>query len=201
MKKKAASIGQVITLIVVIGVIIGGIFLITMKTRANKAEQENNTVQTEADKIIAIDLSSAEYPVTARAVLKLYTRILKCYFNEEVTDADVEGLVKQQRMLYDDELLSEDSNSYENMCLAMKAEISEYNLLGKTISNSVIDSAANVNEYVKDGKNYIRLCASYTTKQGSYYVKVYEEFLFRQDDSGKWKILGWREATADDMEN
>ncbi|MDE7060570.1 MAG: hypothetical protein K2O71_03115 [Lachnospiraceae bacterium] len=45
------------------------------------------------------------------------------------------------------------------------------------------------------------MIASYTQylQKDRKYLKVYEEFILRKDDAGKWKILGWYLTDEDAM--
>ena len=40
--------------------------------------------------------------------------------------------------------------------------------------------------------HFAKIIASYTMKEASDYKKTYEEFLLREDENGRWKIVGWR---------
>ena len=64
----------------------------------------DTTELTAITKITTKNLDTS-YPKTPREVIKLYNDILKCYYNEDCTDAEIEALGAQARKLLDEELL------------------------------------------------------------------------------------------------
>ena len=88
--------------IVIVGVIcaalvVGYYYYISNSTKESATEQVELT---EIQKVTAKDLSTS-YPKTPRAVVKFYNRIVCCYYNEEVSDDEIEALADQARLLLD----------------------------------------------------------------------------------------------------
>ena len=52
------------------------------------------------------------YPKTVRDVIKLYTRYLKCLYNEKLSDEDIEALNKKMRELYCEKLKNYNGKAY-----------------------------------------------------------------------------------------
>ena len=101
-KKKNSPVGTIIFTILLAAVIIGIYFAITRNKNNDTKEIPAET--SEADTLIKKDLDW-EYPATPREVLKLYCRITKCLYNDDLTDDQIKKLVAQVRNLYSYELL------------------------------------------------------------------------------------------------
>ena len=87
MKKKSTVI-TVIVMLLVAAAIVAGYFIIS--ARKNKENYEGGE-RTELDILLEKDLDKS-YPLTSREVIKFYSRILKCYYNEELTEEQLGGL-------------------------------------------------------------------------------------------------------------
>lgn len=195
MKKKKNTVITVIVMIVVAAVIVGGYFFIS--ARKNADNYEGGKDKTEVDSLLEKNLDTG-YPVTAREVVKFYSRILKCYYNEALTEERLGGLLDQMRRLFDDELLVE--NPRETHLADLKEEINDFAARKCTITSYQVEQAGNIITWSDEEKDYSRVIASYTEKEDNDYLKVYEEFILRKDASGRWKILGWRLTDKDAME-
>lgn len=194
MKKKKNTVVTVVVMIIVAAVIVGGYFFIS--ARKNADNYEGSKEKTEVDNLLGKNLDSS-YPVTAREVVKFYSRILKCYYNEALTQEQLGGLLDQMRKLFDAELLAE--NPRDTHLADLQEEISDYAARKCTVTSYQVEQAGNIITWTDEEKDYSRVIASYTEKEGNDYLKVYEEFILRKDDAGKWKILGWRLADEEDM--
>ena len=55
----------------------------------------------------------------------------------------------------------------------------------------------------QDGENnFSSIVASYTMNaKDEGYTRTYEEFLLREDEKGRWKIVGWRLTEPVEIEN
>ena len=102
MKKKSTVI-TVIVMLLVAAAIVAGYFIIS--ARKNKENYEGGE-RTELDILLEKDLDKS-YPLTSREVIKFYSRILKCYYNEELTEEQLGGLLDQMRGLFDEEFLAQ----------------------------------------------------------------------------------------------
>lgn len=92
--------GIVILTIALIAVICGSFYVVNDKSkRANQKEK----VLTEVQRITTKDLDK-NYPQTPREVVKLYNRIVKCYYGMQYSDEELDALTDQALKLFDDEL-------------------------------------------------------------------------------------------------
>ena len=188
-KKKNGPLGTIIFMVLFAAVVIGIYFAITRGKNTDTKEIPAET--SEADALIKKDLDW-EYPATPREVLKLYCRITKCLYNDDLTDEQIKKLVSQVRNLYSFDLL--ENNAEDEQIAFIKGDRVEYKKDKKTIFSFAIDSASNI-EYIdtKAGKTAL-IKMYFTLKAGANMERSFEEFsLIRQDD-GKWKIAAWRQS-------
>jgi hypothetical protein len=199
-KKKSGPIGTIVFMVLFAAVVIGIYFMIT-RGKDNKSTKEIPAETSEADTLIKKDLDW-EYPATPREVLKLYCRITKCLYNDDLTDEQIKKLVSQVRNLYSFDLL--ENNAEDEQIAFIKGDRDEYKKAKKTIFNYAIDSAQNI-EYIdtKAGKTAV-IKMNFTLKAGANMDRAFEEFSLIQEDSGRWKIAAWRmsqnEVAIDDVD-
>lgn len=181
----------VVVAIICVSLIVAYYYYLTTKN-GNKAEE---TVElTEVDKLVTKDLEK-DYPETPREVVKLYNRIISCYYKEEYTDEELYELGDQARALFDAELL--ENNPREQYFTDLKAEIAEYEENDKQITQSSVCGSSDVLYKTVDGDECAYVTASYFIKEGKNYSKTYQEYVLRKDEDGNWKILVFYQIEGD----
>lgn len=189
--------------IIIIGIaciclICAGFFFFSKENAATEKEL------TEVEKIIVRDLKD-NYPKTPREVVKFYNKIISCYYGGELKDAELEKLADQMLLLLDEDLLvvnprDEYINSVENDIEKYKTEKK------KVVSTDVCDS--NEVTYVNDEKEgssevdklaYVN--TSYFINTNGEFAYSYQQFVLRQDDNGRWKILTFYEVEGEPSDN
>ena len=113
MKKTTKKITGVLVLMVCVAAIVIAGFYFISKQDKEKAEDPLQPT-TEVEKLLKKDLES-NYPETPAEVVKMYWRFNKCMYNTSLEDKDFEGLLKQLRLMYDEEFLAAEDNSWDNM--------------------------------------------------------------------------------------
>lgn len=188
---------KLLTMMTAIAVVIVLLYVGLTKKEEEKNSQLAVEAETEVDMLMDKDLDK-EYPASVREVVKLYLRIITCYYNEDLDEKELVALADQQRALFDKELL--DNNNYGDFMKRLKNEIASYKSVNKTVINYQINS----NQSVQYWWNNDRECASImvvVNMNGKSLNQVYEKFSLRKDDNGKWRILGWQLADEDDFES
>lgn len=196
MNKMNKKIIGAFTIIIVLAVVVLGIYFV-LNRQAEKEAGEDVLPTTEVGKLLDKDLELS-YPETPTEVIKLYWRINCClYNNRKLSDENVEGLLKQLRMLYDEELLAAESNSYENMLENLKTDRKKYKDSDQTISSAYcVQKNDSIVVKKVDNRECTSIISSTLLKEKGDTVKTFEEFFCRKDSDGKWKILGWQQTTA-----
>ena len=80
----------------------------------------------------------------------------------------------------------------------LESEIASY----KSSKTTVINYQINSNQSVQKWWNNDRECASVMVvinMNAKSLNQVYEKFILRRDDNGRWKILGWQLSNAQDF--
>lgn len=193
-KSKKRIIATVVGMCILAAVVISAFYILTK--RQDKSSE--SVAGSETEKIIAKDLKN-NYPGTPREVLKIYSRITKCIYNETVSQEQLKQLAGQIRVLFDEELLS--ANPENEYMEDLQSEVNEYKEQKKSIVSYVVQKSSSVNKSTVEGKEYATILATYMVKEKNSYVKSYEEFILRQDDKGRWKILGFRLLKPEEVDD
>lgn len=192
-RKKVMSAFMIMLVIAVLAV--AGYYIVNKKI-SQEAEEEVNLPDTEAGKLLAKDFEVA-YPKTPTEVVKLYWRFNQCMYNDNISDKDFEGLLKQLRRLYDQEFLDKKENSWDKMLANFKADKKKYLKNKQKISSYMVQENSAVKYGKENGKDCAILFTNTLMKKGTVRVKLYEKFICRRDSSGEWRILGWSNATKE----
>ena len=99
-KKMAQLIGGLGLLCVVVLIVF---FVLNQKADDSIFSEKENS-STEVQNILAKDIER-NYPATVREIVRLYSRISKCYYNETISASECQQLVTMQRLLFDEEFL------------------------------------------------------------------------------------------------
>lgn len=165
-----------------------------LNRRAHEQAEANPKV-TKVDEVLARNLEN-NYPPTPKEVVKYYSELTKCFYNEEYSQGQMEEMADKARQLYDAQLL--ENNEWGSYIINLQAEIDEYKENEREISSYFVASSTDVDYFTQDGFEFARLLCSYTLRQGGSYAKVNEIFLLRRDEDNHWKIFGWELAEEDE---
>lgn len=194
----AASNKKTVVTVVVMVVITIAVVFGYFQMLQNPFGEEETVAKTEADKLLQKDMEN-NYPGTPREVLKLYGRITKCMYNDDLKQNQIEGLLEQARKLYDDELLA--NNPWDSHLNALINDIVDYKDNDRVIMSYTAQKSSQIKTIVKDGQEYaITYMLFITSDKTTPYVESYEKFLMRKDSSDKWKIIGWELADPTTVE-
>ena len=183
--------GLILTAVMIV-LIVGYYAYLSNRSAANKEEVIQLTATEEA---LSRDLERT-YPPSPKEVLKYYSELTMCFYNEEHDDEEIISLAKRARELYDDELLE---NQTEEQYIRMLAEdINQYKEDKMTISSYSVSSSVDVEYYTRDGSEWAKLYCIYTLRRETMLYSTHEDFLLRKDADGHWKIYGWVVSPVDE---
>lgn len=186
--RKSIKFTITIALLCVLGVALYYHFSNLPQNNKNQSEEDSATVS-EVDKLISKNLDD-NYPLTAREVLNLYTRIQKCYYNAECSSEELVKLAYMSVSLFDEELVQ--NNPFDEYYSELVSEIDQYKEDGKTISRVIVDKSSDVVYSTVDGQKYASINCIYYLKTDNKTEKTVETYVLRKDNEDKWKILGWK---------
>lgn len=197
MAKKKTGKNNSVLKVAVIGIVLacmiaGYYFYLSRKTGA---EADKIPEVTAVDEVLARNLET-NYPPTPKEVVKYYSELTRCFYNEEYTQGQMEKMADKIRQLYDEELLAH--NEWGSYIIQLQMEIDEYKEKERKISTYQVSASTDVDEFSMDGYEWAKLHCLYNMRQGGSLVCVDEIFLLRKDEEGHWKIFGWELAKEND---
>lgn len=160
---------------------------------------DETTKNTEARKLLGKDMERY-YPSSVREVVRLYSRITKCWYNEKISSEELEGLIEMQRKLFDRELLEE--NPLPDFTAMLTQELKEQKEKKSTMINYRVQKESSVKKWEAAEGSFASIIACYMIKNSTEgYRYTYEEFLLREDEKGRWKIVGWQLTAPIEIED
>ena len=105
--KKGKFTTQTIIVVMVLIVAVVGYYCYLVN-RSNRQTQERTL--TTVENILLRDLEN-NYPPTPKEVIRYYNDLIKCFYNEDCSQEQLEELARKARGLYDQELL--DHNEWD----------------------------------------------------------------------------------------
>lgn len=184
--KKSTVWVTIILILVVVGLVGTYAFLVSVAK-----DEAAAAIMTPVQAALNRDLSK-DYPATVKEVVKYYTEIEKCLFNEDCTEEELEQLGMQARGLYDQELLS--NNEAGSYLVRLKDEIKTFQGKGRRYAAISVAASTSVDTFSEDGYEFARIHCGYTvTEKGKSYTEG-RVYLLRRDEQRQWKIYGWDAA-------
>jgi flagellar basal body-associated protein FliL len=181
---KSKGIKGTIMIIVLMALVVSYYFYLS-----NREKQAEETEITAVQNVILRDLDT-NYPPTPREVVKYYSDITKCLYNEKYSDEQLEQMADKLLAIYDDELV--ENNPKDDYIKSLKDEIETFNKNSYSIVSYTVSTSTDVNEFTKDGRQCASLYCTYSVKSGSDYTASKQQFILRKEtDTGHWKILGF----------
>lgn len=181
----------VVVAVVCIGLILGCYFFVNAKNSESSSE---NVELTTVQQVITKDLDK-NYPETPREVVKLFNRIITCYYNEEYTEDELYDLADQARMLFDEKLA--ENNPRNEYVKSVQDDVAEYKEAERTILSTSVSSSNEVEYRTVDGDECAYVNVSYFIQEKKSYDRTYQTFVLRKDEDGRWKILVFYQVEGD----
>lgn len=188
--KKSRTIIIVVVVMVLAVAALGCYYYVSNKA---KKETEETVVTTVVQNVLLKDLERS-YPPTPKEVLKYFSEISECFYNEEYTEEELEALAVKIQGLYDEELIA--NKTQEEYMQDLRDDIAYMKNNKYTIYSYEISASTDVDYFTEGGYSCARLYCTYNLKQegSTGYTVSMERFVLRQDEDGHWKILGWELA-------
>ena len=126
------------------------------------------------------------YPANPRMVVDLYAKTMQVLYKEEYTEGQQDKMLYVLKGIMDDELLGQQVNFSKSM----KNEIAERKEGDYSISNYLVQNTE-PDVVTVSGKKMCNVQCLFSLRKGTSTVATYYQFILRQDDEKRWKILGW----------
>ena len=184
MKKKLTT-RVTIFIILLIVVVVGYYAYLSGKSKTKQDEARMTVVQ----ETLSRDLER-DYPATPKEVMKYYNAILRCFYNEECTEEQIEDLGNKARELYDAELLEQ--NELGTYFINLKADIQDYKDNERSITSFSVAASTSVDFFEEDGHSFARIMCGYNIMEKGENHSSPQVYLLRCDENKRWKIYGWK---------
>lgn len=182
---KHAALKSGIVILLMVAVMLGYYYYLSNKQKEKQEAQETVTV---AQNLIMKDLEK-HYPPTVKEVIRFYSDITKCFYNEEYTNEELEQLAGQTRLLYDDALVA--NNDWGQYIIELKEDIQYYKDNNIRISSYSLPASTDVDYFEENEHDFARIYCTYMLATGNVKQAVEEVYLLRKDEKGHWRIYGW----------
>lgn len=187
MKRFSGKKGFVI--LIFLACLIVGYYAYLSNHNSAKQEEDEAAILSNVEKALSRDLET-NYPPTPREVIKYFSEISECFYNEEYSEEKLVKLADKIRLLYDDELVA--NQTEDEYIKQLKEDIEEFNENKRTIYSYAPSSSIDVETFTEDGYEWARLYCLYSIKEGAMVKKSNTQFLLRKDSDGHYKIYGWK---------
>lgn len=184
MKKKGANTFTILVFILVI------VCLAVYAVIGNRAKQTTSGDDaSEVEKLLSYDFVE-DYPKTVKETVRLNCRYMKCAYNNEFSEDELDKMNQQVRNLYDQELL--DYNEESSQLDALKQDIQYYVDNKQKIVSYSFGEDSQIEYNTQDQVDYAKIKVKVMLRVDSAPGEAEEEFILRKNDEGQWKILGWQ---------
>lgn len=184
--KKKNVLKSIILGVIMVGLVLGFYYYLSNKPNGTKSDE---TVITKTQQVLAYNFEE-RYPPTPKEVLKLYSDITQCFYNEPHSEEEIEQLALKMQKLYDAELIA--NQTEEIYFQSIKNDIAAMEKAGYKISSFSVSPSTDVDYFSEDGFEWARLYCVYGVRKGTALNSSKEQFLLRKDSEGYWKIYGWK---------
>ena len=177
--KKSHNIKGIILAVVMLLLIVGYYYYLSNRnvSQAEDADRELQTL-TATQEVLTRDLET-NYPPTPREVVKYFSQITQCFYNEDNTEEEIKQLGHKIMELYDEELIA--NQDEERYLSALKKDIEEFKEKKRTIVSYVPSSSVDVETFTKDGYDWARLYCIYGIKQDGLLYNSNIVFILKKD--------------------
>ncbi len=185
--KGSGGVKIVVIAVVLAAIVLGYFYYLGHRDRK---QAEEDVAVTVVQSVLMRDLEH-NYPPTPKEVVKYYSEITECFYNEEYSDEELTQLAQKIQLLYDAELVA--NKTQEQYMQDLRDEIAEMKKNKYTIASYEVSASTDVEYFTQNDYSCARLYCTYYLRQPKSGTRVssLERFVLRQDQDGHWKILGW----------
>lgn len=183
---------KVAIIVVILAALVGGYYFYL----SNYMKNDDETIVTAVQDVLLRNLED-DYPPTQREVLKYYSDITKCLYNENYTEEQLVQMADKLLALYDEELVA--NNPREQYIQDLKEDVDEFLKSGYSIVTYQTSKSTDVEEYTYEGRRYAKMYCTYSVQTGADYKSSKQIFILRKEaETGHWKILGFDLVNAEE---
>lgn len=187
-KKKSSSALKSLIIVIIMAALLVLAYVRVLNAPKKNSNNEEYVAASAVQEILLRDMDRM-YPPSPKEVIKYYSDLTKCLYNEDCSDEEIELLAKRALLLYDDELAA--NQEWNRYITNLKSEIATKKSQSYAIMNYSLSASTDVVFFEKDQYECASLYCKYNIRNGSVPGSVEELFILRKDENGHWRILGW----------
>lgn len=172
--------------------LVGYYFYLSHGVKRESPVKEEDIKTSKVQNVLLKDLSK-NYPASPKEVVKFYSELSQCFYNEEYSDSELNALASKAQELYDDELLANQGSDGDYIA-KLKDDIATFKNAKVVISSYSTSASTDVDYFTQEGRECAGLYCDYTMREGTSLRHTKQLFILRKDAQGHWKILGWDRA-------
>lgn len=196
-KRRADSAIKSIIIVAIMACLIVIAFYRVTNNKKTEALVEEETHISAVNEILLRNLDQ-NYPPSPKEVVKYYSELTKCLYNEDCSDEEIEALANKALLLYDDELAN--NQQWDRYLTDLKSEIATRRSQDYAIMSYSLSASTDVTYFEKDNYECASLYCTLKIRNGANPGTVEELFVLRKDDKGHWRIFGW-DLTQDNVDS
>lgn len=191
--KVKGSVGKNLVVLLMLVIIVGVYYMARFSDNSFLKKNDKGN-ESEYDLLTQKDIEG-NYPASPKEVMKLYQRINKAIYTENLSDDQINELTLLMRKLLDEELLQ--NNTLEAHLLSLKTEITSYVEANKTIVNYVVKTES-LEEWEQNQEQYASLIITMGVKVDTVTDIVGQRYVMRLDENNHWKVLGFERVDIEE---
>ena len=195
--RKGSSMGRfkgtkgIIILVLLVCLVLGYYFHLSNSRGGQNEDMADVEILTMSQKALNRNLES-NYPPSPREVVKYFSEITQCFYNEEHTEEELRALGLKALEIYDDELVA--NQTVDEYLYLLEGDVEEYREKNRTVASFELSSSIDVEKFTEDGYDWARLYCIYNIKEGTLTYQTTVCFILRMDENSHYKIYGWRKV-------
>ena len=186
MNSTKSAIIKSVVMIFFAALIVLGMYILLTRNKEKEPKYDESYTLSSVDEITTTDLEKS-YPANPKKVVELYAKTMQVLYRETYSADQQLKMINVLAGLMDDELLANQGNFTQSM----RNEVEERKKEDYSISNYVV-LTKDIDEATVDGRKMCHVDLMYSLRKGTSGTSILKyRYVMRQDNEGRWKIMGW----------
>ena len=186
MNSTKSAIIKSVVMIFFAALIVLGMYILLTRNKEKEPKYDESYTLSSVDEFTTTDLEKS-YPANPKKVVELYAKTMQVLYRETYSADQQLKMINVLAGLMDDELLANQGNFTQSM----RNEVEERKKEDYSISNYVV-LTKDIDEATVDGRKMCHVDLMYSLRKGTSGTSILKyRYVMRQDNEGRWKIMGW----------
>ncbi|RKM54519.1 hypothetical protein D6853_13430 [Butyrivibrio sp. X503] len=186
MNSTKSAIIKSVVMIFFAALIVLGMYILLTRNKEKEPKYDESYTLSSVDELTTTDLEKS-YPANPKKVVELYAKTMQVLYKETYSADQQLKMINVLAGLMDDELLANQGNFTQSM----RNEVEERKKEDYSISNYVV-LTKDIDEATVGDRKMCHVDLMYSLRKGTSGTSILKyRYVMRQDDEGRWKIMGW----------